>query len=285
MKYRIFLAVAGVLLVFFLFVFGRTEPNHLHEPESQQQEASTTFNINDYIAQAKQQLSPSQVEYVNQLENSITRGDLKTQSRDMYAGLIQFWKDSANSFVPYAYYLSEAAKLDKSQKNLTFAAQLILDNMRREDDPAVKSWESIVSADLFREALALDPENDDLKIGLGSSYVYGQGMGGNPQETMKGIQQLLEVVRKDSSNMKAQMVLGIGAVLSGQNERAIDRLTKVVAAEPQNIEAVSWLADAYAATGDKGSAIKWYEYSKNLLNNPDFARAIDERIKSLNGTP
>ena len=93
----------------------------------------------------------------------------------------------------------------------------------------LKSWEAETAIDLFERALKLDPDNDDLKVGLGSCYVYGKGMIGDAAETMKGIQQLLQVVRKDSGNMKAQMVLGIGGVISRQYDKAIDRLNKVVA--------------------------------------------------------
>ena len=154
--------------------------------------------------------------------------------------------------------------------------------MRREENGQLKTWEAETAAILFQKALLLDPDNDDLKVGLGSCYVYGQGITGDPQQTMKGIQQLLEVVRKDSNNMKAQMVLGIGAVISGQNEKGIERLNKVVTFDPHNLEAVSWLADAYSATGDKQNAIKWYEQSKHLINNPEFNKEVDERIKALN---
>ncbi|MGH2648261.1 MAG: tetratricopeptide repeat protein, partial [Ginsengibacter sp.] len=213
---------------------------------------------------------------------NISRGDVKMQTEKQYSELASFWKDSVGIFAPYAYYLSEAAKLDNSEKNLTFAARLILENMRRVDSIGLKSWEAETAASLFERALKLDPGNDDLKVGLGSCYVYGQGMIGDPQQTMKGIQQLLEVVRKDSNNMQAQMVLGIGAVISRQFDKAIERLKKVVAFDPHNLEAVSWLADAYAATGDKQNATKWYEQSKHLVNNPAFSKEVDERIKALN---
>ena len=98
---------------------------------------------------------------------------------------------------------------------------------------------------------------------------------------MKGIQLLLSVVRKDSANMKAQMVLGIGGVISRQYNKAIERLLKVAKAEPGNLEAISWLADAYAATGDNSNAISWYQYSKKLVNNAEFSKEVDERIKAL----
>ena len=78
----------------------------------------------------------------------------------------------------------------------------------------------------------------------------------DPQETMKGIQQLLSVVRKDSTNMKAQMMLGVGGYVSGQYDKAIERLQKVINAQPDNLEAIAFLADAYAAKGDKDRSDK-----------------------------
>jgi cytochrome c-type biogenesis protein CcmH/NrfG len=128
----------------------------------------------------------------------------------------------------------------------------------------------------------MNADNDSLKVELASCYVFGKGMAGMTDETMRGVQQLLQVVRKDSSNMYAQMVLGIGGVLSTQYDKAISRLELVMKNEPKNLEAVSWLADAYAAKKDKVNAIKWYNYSKALVNNPNFSLEVDKRIKSLN---
>ncbi len=277
---RIILATAGVVILLVIFLFGKTS---IPKPNFQQPEqTSPTFDITSFIAKQKQQLSPSKLVSVSKIENSISRGDVKNQSQKQLTRLADFWKDSVGIFPAYAYYLSEAAKLDNSEKNLTFAARLILENMRREDSVALKSWEAETAASLFERALKLDPDNDDLKVGLGSCYVYGQGMMGDPQQTMKGIQQLLGVVRKDSNNMQAQMVLGIGAVISGQYDKAIERLNKVVGFDKKNLEAVSWLADAYAGAGDKQNAIKWYEESKRLVNNPEFSKEVDKRIKALN---
>lgn len=278
---RIILAGAGAILLFALLIFGKTEIPKTEVPAAAQS-AIPEFNIQTAISQEKQKLSPVQLLYVTNIENSISRGDVKKQSENQYSILASFWKDSASSFVPYAYYLSESAKLDNSEKNLTFAARLILENMRRETKTDLKVWEAKTAATLFEKALQLNPENDDLKVGLGSCYVYGEGMVGDAQQTMKGIQQLLQVVKKDSNNMQAQLVLGIGAVISNQNDKAIERLKKVVAFDAHNLEAVSWLADAYAAEGDKKNAIKWYEQSKHLVNNPAYSKEVDERIKTLN---
>lgn len=271
----------GVLSLFALLVLGKTSIDKPPTPPAEE-EAIPEFNVKAAILEEKQKLTPTQLLYVTNLENQVTRGDVKTQTESSHSQLADFWKDSASAFVPYIYYLSEAAKLDNSEKNLTFAARLILENMRRENRPDLKIWEAQTAAELYEKALVLNPDDDDLKIGLGSCYVYGQGMIGDATQTMKGIQTLLEVVRKDSTNMKAQMVLGIGAVISNQTDRAIVRLQKVVDDDAHNLEAVSWLADAYAAEGDKENAIKWYEQSKHLVNNPAYSAEVDQRIKSLN---
>ena len=282
MNKRIILAGAGIVLVFILFFFGKTAPIKTENPLATKS-VTPQFNIKDTLIAEKQKLSSVQLIYVTNIENNISRGDVKNQSENQYTDLANFWKDSVVSFIPYAYYLSEAAKLDNSEKKLTFAARLILENMRREDNPGRKVWEAQTAATLFESALKLDPENEDLQVGLGSCYVYGEGMIGNAEQTMKGIQQLLQVVKKDSNNMQAQLVLGVGGVISNQYNKAIERLNKVVSFDPHNLEAVSWLADAYAATGDKQNAIKWYEQSKHLVNNPEFSKEIDERIKQVNG--
>ena len=98
---------------------------------------------------------------------------------------------------------------------------------------------------------------------------------------MQGIQQLLSVVRKDSNNLKAQMMLGVGGLVSGQFDKSIERLSKVVTQQPQNAEAVAYLADAYAGKGDKANAVKFYNISKRLINNPHYNEEVDARIKSL----
>ena len=280
MNKQIILAAASVLLVVSFFFFGRTSALKKAVSKSTA-ETVKSFDIQQFITNAKAKLTPSQSIYLSKLENGISRGDVAAQQVKASFNLANFWKDSIKLFEPYAFYISEASKLDNSEKNLTFAAQLFLDNLRQEHDEAKLNWETTEAIQLFEKAIQLNPDNDDLKIGLGSCYVYGKGRNGDPQETMKGIQQLLAVVRKDSTNMKAQFVLGVGGAVSGQYDKALERLKKVVAAQPNNLEAIAFLADTYAAKGDKQEAIKWYNISKRLANNTHYTQEVDDRIKLL----
>ncbi|MEI8059925.1 MAG: tetratricopeptide repeat protein [Ferruginibacter sp.] len=281
MKKQLILATAGLTLVVILFVFGKTETKKNKTDALMPQNAVKSFNITQYISEIRQKLTPAQNITLGKLENSVSRGDIKSQQINANNQLASYWKDSIRSLEPYLYYLSEAAKLDNSEKNLTFAAQLILDNLKGEQDEVKLNWEAENAIKLFEQALQLNPESNDLKIGLGSCYIYGKGHLGKPEETMKGIQLLLSVVRKDSANMKAQLVLGVGGYVSGQFDKAIDRLQKVIHSEPGNMEAIAYLADTYASKGNKEEAIKWYNVLKKVANNPDYAKQINERIKLL----
>lgn len=214
--------------------------------------------------------------------NTVKRGDVQTQQLKVYESLAALWKDSAKQFEPYAYYISEAAKLDNSEKSLTFAAHLFLDNLRGEHDLTKLKWKADNAIELFEKAIQLNPDNDELRIGLGSSYVFGLGRAGSGDNaTMQGIQELLKVVRKDSTNMRAQFVLGVGGYVSGQYDKAIERFSKVVTAQPNNLEAIAFLADTYAASGNKEQAVKWYNISKRLVNNPAYSKEVDARIAAM----
>ena len=90
-----------------------------------------------------------------------------------------------------------------------------------------------------------------------------------------------EVANRDSTNMFAQFMLGLGGYQSGQYEKAIIRLKKVVAKEPANLEAILALAESYERSGDKAHAIEWYEKSKKFFDQPDIIKEIDARIVLL----
>ena len=282
-KQQIILLAGGLLIFASLLYFGKTVATKEPSPmgEASKPSPAAGFNVDKYIQDAKSKLSVSQLNYINSLENSISRGDVAAQQIKVYNQLASFWADSIHQQEIYIFYTSRSAKLVNSEKNLTFAAQLMLADLRNESDPAKRGWKAEQAIELFEQAIQLNPNNANLQVGLGSCYVFGKGMVGNPQETMKGIQQLLQVVRKDSLNMQAQLVLGIGGVISNQFDKAIDRLNNVLKYESGNLEAISWLADAYAGKGDKPNALKWYEISKRMVNNPVYTKEVNERIKML----
>ncbi|NML20338.1 hypothetical protein HHL16_05610 [Pseudoflavitalea sp. G-6-1-2] len=278
-KQQLIVVGGGVALLCLIYFFGRTvPPKKAGTPVvASKQDSTTAIDIHSILSASKQKLTVSQQEYIARLEASVVRGDVKEQQIKVFRQLANFWRDSAHALLPFAYYTSEAAKLENSQKNLTFAAQFFLDGVRRQPDPSLRDWMAVQAKELFDKALLLDPNNDSLKVGLGSCYLFAN-VGGNP---MEGIMKIREVAERDPNNMYAQFMLGMGGVVSGQVDKAIERLTIVATKEPENLEAVLMLADIYEGKGDKANAIRWYEAAKKKLSSPEIIADIDKRIKAL----
>ncbi|HEY4207768.1 MAG TPA: tetratricopeptide repeat protein [Puia sp.] len=284
-RQQIIVAGTGVLLLLALYFFGQTVPpqKKMEPSEGGTSGASVSrpISTDDILHASQSKLTPTQLEYVTRLQHAVVRGDVKVQQLNAYRQLADFWRDSVQSgFLPFAYYTAEAAKLENSEKSLTFAAQLILESLRGQDNPAIKSWLATNAKELFEKALELNPQNDSTKVGLGASYVFGSSAG-SPTEVMQGIQRILEVARRDTANMYAQFMLGWGGVVSGQFDKAIERLTTVVRHQPANIEAILLLAQVNQQEGNKPAAIRWYEAARRQIDNPDMIKEIDQSIQAL----
>ncbi|HVZ58017.1 MAG TPA: tetratricopeptide repeat protein [Chitinophagaceae bacterium] len=271
-------ALAGVVLLAVLYVFGKTVPDKKPAPPGNPQESATaSLSIDTILLHAKQQLKPDQLVRVNALEKSVVRGDVHNQQLAVYHRLAHFWGDTARIFEPYAWYEAEAARLENSEKSLTFAAHLFLGNLRDVDDPALKKWEALQAKDLFERSLKINPANDSSLVGLGACYLFG----GIAETPMEGILKVKSVADRDSTNVFAQSVLGYGSVMSGQYDKAIARFRTVARLQPDNLEAILILADLYERISDKRSAIEWYNKALPLLRKPDMKAEVEKRIRQL----
>ena len=277
--------VAGILLTAGLFLFGRTVPKnktitpvvHSEDDGHDHGPAPAGISIDTILTLAKKQLSAEQVVRINTLENSISRGDVKDQQIHVYHQLARFWADSVGVFEPYAWYSAEAARLENSEKTLTFAARLFLENLQNDDLEQRRQWKALQAKDLFERSLKINPDNDSAKVGLGACYLFGN-ISAMP---MEGIAKIREVVEKDSTNIYAQMTLVKGTMISGQYDKAISRLQTVLGMQPDNIEAVLLMADMYERKGDKVKAIEWYQKSLSFIKPADIKSAIEQRILEL----
>jgi tetratricopeptide (TPR) repeat protein len=276
-KQQIFVVSGGALLFCVIYFFGRTIPPKKNVDRAVVASDSNAVTINNILDASRRQLTPSQQTHVSMLEAAVVRGDVKDQQIKVYNQLASFWKDSAHMLLPAAWYTAEAAKLEKSEKNLTFAAHFFLKGVQQQENPGLRKWMAVQAKELFEKALEVNPANDSSKVGLGSCYLFG-GIGETP---MQGILMIREVADRNPANTYAQYTLGLGSLLSGQLDKAIERLLKVVQYEPGNADAVLLLADTYEQLGDKANAVKWYEASKKLIDNPEFKADVDKRINSL----
>lgn len=174
-----------------------------------------------------------------------------------------------------AYYYTEAAKLENSEKRLNFASRLNSDLSNSAESPSVRAWANQQAIAGFEQSLKVNPNNDTVKIALAYCYVDGSS------QPMQGIQLLLGIVRENPDNIPANLMLGQFSIRSGQLDKAQERFEKVLAIEPKNTEAMYFLAEVYKDKGNKTKAIELLEECKRIVNNEAFSRDIDNYIKSF----
>lgn len=275
-KQQLVLISLSVITVLSLFFFGRTVPK-TQKVATATPAIATTITTDSVLFQAKKLLPQSQIEHTAKLENAVVRGNVKQQQIDAYKQLAAFWGDTVHNHYLGAYYIGKAAKLENSEKNLTFAARILLEEVMTGAGTPLQTWQANQAKEFFENILTINPTNDSAKIAIGACYMFGN-ISSNP---MEGILKVREIAQKDSTNVYAQIVLGLGGIKSGQFDKAIERFEKVIALQPNNLEAIFHLAETYDRKGDAINAAKWYKKAVSLIEIPEAKKEIEARIKAL----
>lgn len=231
-------------------------------------------NFDTLLIAAKKKLSPAAQAEISRQENTITRGNVKEQQILAYEALGKLWQQNKNRPIA-AYYFAQSGKLENSQKKLNFAAHLLSEELHEERDPHIRQWMSELAIGCYQQSIELNPANDTTRIDLAEIYFNGTG------ETMKGIEQLLTIVRKDSTNIPANIILGRMAVESGQLDKAILRGQTILRVDKNNIEARLFMAEAYKRTGNIQMAKDLLNEAKKIMDSPAFSKDLDEYMKTF----
>ena len=276
-KPQIIVVFVGLLLISILY-FLVPKSKKPDPSASSQLAANEELSSKSIVDGAKLNLNADQKIILLSIENQLVTSKTVSDSLKAYKNIIQYWADSAQRIEPYLYYTYSAALLENTEKSLTFAAQLLVDNLLTPDaPPALLPWIAGNAKVLLEKALVINPKNDSAKINLGACYLFGN-LSDNP---MQGITKIKEVVDKDSTNAYGQLILALGGKKSGQYDKAIERFLTVIKIQPNHIEAMIHLAECYELTDQKALAIEWYTKVSNSVNIPEAKEAISKRIKEL----
>ncbi len=278
MKKPQFIVVFLGLLLLSILYFLVPKSKKIESSASSQTVANEAVSSQSILDGAKLSLNSEQKIALLSIENQLVASKTVADSLKVYKKLIQYWSDSVQRIEPYLYYTYSAALLENTEKSLTFAAQLLVNNLTTPDaPPALQKWMASNAKVLLEKALVINPINDTSKINLGACYLFGN-ISDNP---MQGILKVKEVVDKNPQNTYGQLILALGGKKSGQYEKAIERFLIIIKLEPNNIEAMVNLAECYELTNQKNSAIQWYTVVREKVNIPAAKEAVTKRIQEL----
>ena len=276
---QIILIGAIVLLVAFLFtrdikglVKPKEEPTAGAPAGGQMPSEVPSINLDEVSTTGKNLLNANLAAEITSLENAF-----KSASEDKKAPaaklLAQKWDDLEQA-VPSALYLEIVAAKEPNLNNWLLTGEKFLkafDNTRDSLLQPVLLQKANVA---YTNAVAVDSTSADAKTGLGITIVNGMGA------PMQGIAMLMDVVKKDPKNLKANMSLGTFAIKSGQFDKAITRFNSIIATKPTP-DAYFYLATAYENLGKNDEAIDAYLKSKKLAANATLSKFIDEKVTAL----
>ena len=231
-------------------------------------------SFDSIITASGKQLPKMAADTVKTMENDLAAIRDSSRMAVVFDKLSKVWQRN-NQLPVAAYYNARAAKLENSEKKLTFAGQIFLQLMENEGSPSVQAWEAGEAVSCLEQSLKINPDNEETKLALATGYIEGAG------EPMKGVQILLAIVNAKPNDIPANLLLGKMSIQSGQFDKAVGRLETILKQEPENKEALYFLAQAYGGKGDKKKAIELLEKCKKIVNDPGFSNEIDQQINSL----
>ena len=235
---------------------GHAQPQQAGQPEA--------LDVAAYIAEVKSKADAATRQAIDVAE--------KAQSYDL---LVQTYKKTDKPLAVAYYAVKQAEKVNSAAQYVKagdYNAQL----MQSAPDDKARRFLSANMINCYKRAVDLDSTNTDNRIRLAGAYM---GEGSQP---MSGVLMLLDIVRKDSANVDAQLMLGRFGLISGQIDKAIVRFEKVLYLQPQNSEALFLLAEAYNDQGNKQKAIDLLERCKKTVKDPATKKDIEKAIETIN---
>ena len=272
------IAVIGLVVVlmgllFSLDIKGLVKEEVQHSGEAAEN-ASKTVSVSLQTASetAKQSLNASLSHEITDLEKQLLAAE-GSEKLALQKQLAIKW-DDVNQPAPSAFYYELLARSGNNYSDWLKAGDLFTDAYQGTKDTLSQPGLIQKAIETYQKALELKPKSLDAKTGLGVAYVSGTP---NP---MQGITLLLEVVKEDPKNSKANMNLGLFSIKSGQFDKAINRFKTVIEVNPTP-DAWFYLASAYENLGQKTEAITAYEKSKELAADPALSTYVDRKIQEL----
>ena len=232
--------------------------------EQMQMPPAEQLDIDAYLADVNSKIADKKVlEKISALQKE---NDFKKLS-EQYAKL--------DKPLAVAYYAVKFAEQKNSVEEYVKAGDYNSLLIQTAPDDKARNYLSENRIACYEKAVALDSTKTENRIRLAGAYMEA---GGPP---MRGVSMLLDIVKTDSNNIDAQLMLARFDGISGQFEKAIPRYRKILYLAPLNEEALAGLEQAYEATGNIPKAIETLEQYKKILKDAESKRKVDEYIRQL----
>jgi len=229
-------------------------------------------SLEDISLKSKESLNASLKKQISDLEAQLKSAS-ESDKLSIEKQLAQQW-DDVNQSTPAAFYYELIAEKEPNFDSWLKAGDKFTDAYQQSMDTLVQPALVQKAISSYQKADKIKPNTLEVKTGLGIAYVTGTP---NP---MQGITLLLDVVKQDPKNLKANLNLGLFSMKSGQFDKAVERFKTVIEIAP-SAEAWFYLASSYENMDRKTEAIAAYLKTKEIAADPNMSTFVDRKVNEL----
>jgi len=181
-----------------------------------------------------------------------------------------------NNFLPIASFLQkELAGKSGVKEDWDQAGQYIYTYAVQMQDTARRDFLMAEAIHCFNKVLESEPENKQALL------FKGMALADRMESIMQAVPILKQVLSMDPDNILANHTLGILDIESGQLDKALVKFEKLISLQPSNAEYQYQAGRVQLLLGNKAEALKYYEKSKELTEDPEIQQQLDLIIQQL----
>ncbi len=245
-------------VLFFLLYFGLdVKPKKFGTIERNRALATQDTDISNLIKDVQGTLSPNQASLLIALEREIENATSDSKKSDLLKDLSGKWFEYRQPHIA-GFYAEQVAEIENTVEAWSIVGTSHAAAFKGNFDEKVKKFAFQRAVSAFENAISLDPSDIRSKVNLALCYVE-RPLQENP---MKGILLLLDYDKQYPDNPLILSNLGRLAIQTGQYEKAIQRLERVIAIAPETKTAYCLLSKAYEGIGDQANAISFQKKCK-----------------------
>lgn len=285
-------AVAAIALLLLFFFAETSDPDipdaeitgEVDHTDGHSPATAKTFELEDYRARVLEDVSDETVEEVLYWEGEMQ--SLRDSIRLAAIDSLIFIYSRENIPVLRAKLFMDRAEITRSVRDWTVAGDLHLQLLVLPDIPSsIKMYFYSKAETSYQEVIKLKPGDEATELKLAKVYVSMDGM-----QVMNGVQLLLGILEKDSSNIDAYLLLAENGLRSGQFDKATGRVESALNIRPRFAGQVMGLSEIgtllsriqydqgqiAAADSMNAQLVQYVDRVRNMgISNDSLSRALD----------
>ena len=238
--------IASAVALFFILYFGCDVKSKEQKTfETARVLTGATLDMTAVIKEANKGLNPTQVAEIQSLTHQVETAKDPSVMKQLSAA----WHNAGHDEVA-AHYAEQVAEIDKTDEAWSIAGANYYLALQKAEDKTVRDFCANQAVKAFQNAASLNPKKLEHRINLALCYTENP-----PQDNpMKGILLLRELDAQNPENVAVNAQLARLAIKTGQFDKAIGRLEKVITKDPNNGKLYCLLADAYTGANNPKAA-------------------------------